>query len=138
VETSSYPCLCAAIRKAGRILTRQYDKYLKPSGLKVTQFSMMANIARNPAITVSELAKLMFMDQTTVSRNLRVLEKCGYVHLEPEVTDHRFKRIWIANMGMSKMNEARPLWEKSQLHTEQVLGRPSIEGLLSSLKKMAG
>jgi len=138
METSLYPCLCAVIRKAGRILTRKYDKYLKPSGLKITQFSMLANIARNPAITVSELAKLLFMDQTTVSRNLRVLEKSGYIHLEPEVTDHRIKRIQIADVGMYKMNEARPLWERAQLDMEGALGRSSIEGLLGSLRKMAG
>lgn len=136
VETSQYPCLCALIRKAGRIVTRQYDKCLKPSGLKVTQFSMLANIARNPAISVSELAELLFMDQTTVSRNLRVLEKSGYIHLEPEMTDHRTKRIQIADIGISKMNEARPLWEKAQLDMERVLGRQSIEGMMGSLKKI--
>jgi MarR family transcriptional regulator, organic hydroperoxide resistance regulator len=137
VETSRYPCLCAVTRKAGRILTKQYDKYLKPSGLKTTQFSMLVNIARNPAITVSELAELLAMDQTTVSRNLRLLEKIGYIHLEPGVADQRIKRIQIADMGMSKMNEARPLWQKAQLDMERVLGRASIEGLLSSFKKMA-
>ena len=137
-ETSRYPCLCAVTRKAGRILTREYDKYLKPSGLKTTQFSMLANIARNPAITVSELADLLAMDQTTVSRNLRVLEKCGYIHVEPEVADRRIKRIRIAEMGVSKLNEAKPLWEKAQSNMERVLGRASIEGLLSSFKKMAG
>ncbi len=137
-ETSKYPCLCALIRKAGRILTRRYDRYLKPSGLKTTQFGMLRNIAANPAITVSELAKLLFMDQTTVSRNLRILEKSGYIRLEPEVTDHRIKRIHIADIGRSKMNEAIPLWEKAQLDMERVLGRQSIEGLLDSLRTMAG
>ena len=137
VETSLYPCLCAVIRKAGRILTREYDHYLKPTGLKITQFSMLANITRNPGITVSELAKLLVMDQTTVTRNLRVLENSGYIHLEPEVTDHRIKRIQISDMGMSKMNEAWPLWEKAQLEVERILGRESIEGLLGSFKKIA-
>ncbi len=138
VETSRYPCLCAVTRKAGRILTRHYDNYLKPSGLKTTQFSMLVNIVRNPATTVSELAKLLAMDQTTVTRNLRVLVKSGYIHVEPEVADQRIKRIQIADMGMSKMNEAGPLWEKAQLNMERVLGRASIEGLLSTFKKMAG
>ena len=138
METSRYPCLCAMIRKAGRILTRQYDHYLKPSGLKITQFSMLANIDRNPGITVSELAKLLLMDQTTVTRNLRVLEKSGYIHMEPEVTDHRTKRIQVADLGMSKMDEARPLWEKAQLEMERILGRDSIEGLLGSFRKIAG
>jgi DNA-binding MarR family transcriptional regulator len=138
IETSRYPCLCAMIRKAGRTLTRQYDHYLKPSGLKITQFSMLANIDRNPGITVSELAKLLLMDQTTVTRNLRVLEKSGYIHMEPEVTDHRTKRIQVADIGMSKMDEARPLWEKAQLEMERILGRESIEGLLGSFRKIAG
>ncbi len=137
-ETSRYPCLCAVTRKAGRILTRQYDKYLKPSGLKTTQYSMLTNIARNPAITVSELAKLLAMDQTTVSRNLRILEKSGYIRLEPGAADQRIRRIQITNLGMSKIKEARPLWEKAQLNVEQVLGRASIEGLLSTFKKIAG
>jgi len=45
---------------------------------------MLANIARNPGITVSELAELLFMDQTTVTRNLQVLEKSGYINMETE------------------------------------------------------
>ncbi len=136
-EASRYPCLCAVIRKAGRILTRRYDEYLKPSGVKITQFSMLANIARNPSITVSELAKLLVMDQTTVSRNLHILEKSGYIYMETEMTDQRIKKIRITDTGMSKINEAKPLWEKAQLDMERVLGRQSIEDLLGSLLKIA-
>jgi DNA-binding MarR family transcriptional regulator len=79
VQTSQYPCLCALIRKAGRILTKHYDQYLKPSGLKTTQYSMLANIAGNQGITVTELANLLLMDQSTITRNLRVLRKLDYI-----------------------------------------------------------
>jgi MarR family transcriptional regulator, organic hydroperoxide resistance regulator len=137
VESTPYLCLCAVTRKAGRILTRRYDEYLKPSGLKTTQLSMLANIARNPAITVSELAKLLAMDQTTVSRNLRVLDKSGYIAMETEVADQRIRRIHIADLGMSKMIKARPFWEKAQMEMERVLGSESIETLLSIFKKVA-
>ncbi len=133
---SKYPCLCALIRKAGRIVTRNYDKCLKPSGLKITQLSMLANIARNPAITVSELAELLLMDQTTVSRNLGVLEKSGYIHLEEEMTDHRIKRVQMTDFGKSKMKEAIPLWEKAQSDMEQILGRESIEVMMETFKKL--
>lgn len=138
VESPAYPCLCAVIRRAGRILTTRYDKYLETSGLKITQFSMLANIARNLPITVSGLAKLLVMDQTTVSRNLKVLEKSGYIHLEPAETDQRIRTIQITEMGMSKMNEARLLWKKAQLDMEQTLGHASIESLLGTFKKIAG
>ena len=133
---SKYPCLCALIRRAGRIATRNYDTLLKPSGLKVTQYSMLANIGRNPAITVSELAELLSMDQTTVSRNLRLLEKSGYIHLEGELTDQRIKRLQISNLGISKMNEARPLWEQAQLEMERILGRENIEAMMKTVKKL--
>jgi MarR family transcriptional regulator, organic hydroperoxide resistance regulator len=131
------PCLCAVTRKAGRILTKKYDEYLKPSGLKATQLSMLARISRNPGITVSELAKLSAMDQTTVSRNLQVLEKSGYVRLEPEPADQRIKRIHITEAGMLKMKEATPLWEKAQMEMERVLGRETIEELLRTFRKIA-
>lgn len=97
---------------------------------------MLANIARHPATTVSELAKLLSMDQTTVSRNLRVLEKSGYIRLESERTDHRIKRIQISDLGVSKMNEARPLWEQAQLEMQRVLGRENIDVMIKSVKKL--
>jgi MarR family transcriptional regulator, organic hydroperoxide resistance regulator len=136
VTNSQYPCLCFLIRKAGRIATRSYDNVLKPCRLKVTQFGMLANIARHPATTVSELAELLSMDQTTVSRNLRVLEKSGYIRLERERTDHRIKRIQISDLGVSKMNEARPLWEQAQLEMQRVLGGENIDVMIKSVKKL--
>ena len=138
VEALKYPCLCAVIRKAGRIVTKQYDHYLKPSGIKITQYSMLANITRSPGITVSELANLLLMDQTTVTRNLRVLEKLGYIFLEVDVTDQRIRRIQVSDDGISKMDEARPLWEKAQREIERILGKKSIEGMLDIFKKLAG
>ena len=138
VETPQYPCMCAVIRKTGRLLTKKYDQYLKPSGLKITQFSMLANIARNPGIALSKLAELLVMDQSTVTRNLRVLEKTGYIHIETDTEDHRIKRTRITDFGISRMDEAWPFWEKAQLEIERIIGRESIEGLLSSFKEITG
>ncbi len=130
VTSSPYPCLCAMIRKVDRIVTRNYEKHLKPCGLKVTQLSMLSKIARNPLVTASELAESLRMDQTTVSRNLLVLEKSGYVRLEEESTDHRIKRIQIADCGLAKIEEAKPLWEKAQQEMELILGRENIDEML--------
>ena len=99
---------------------------------------MLANIAKNPGIAVSKLAELLVMDQTTVTRNLRVLAKAGYIHIQTDPSDHRIKRIQITDVGISSMDEARPFWEKAQFEIERIIGRESIEGLLSSFKKIAG
>ena len=87
---------------------------------------------------MSKLAELIVMDQTTVTRNLRVLEKAGYIHIETDMTDHRIKRTQITDFGMSRMDEARPFWEKAQLEMERIIGRESIEGLLNSFKSITG
>lgn len=132
----SSPCVCAAIRRAGRVATRLYDAHLKPSGLKITQFSMLVNIARNPDITVTRLADLLLMDQTTVTRNLGVLEKAGWVRLEPEESDRRLKRVGVTDAGLAKLDEARPYWLRAHAAMEDILGRTGIEGLLTTLQKL--
>jgi len=106
--------------------------------MKLTQYSMLAHIGRNRDISVSELAGLLAMDQTTVTRNLRVLQKLGYIRLEIDMTDHRIKRVRISQAGTSKMDEARPFWKEAQSETEEILGTENIEGLLESLRKLAG
>jgi DNA-binding MarR family transcriptional regulator len=97
---------------------------------------MLAKIARRPSITVSELAESLAMDQTTVSRNLRVLERSGYISLDDEMTDHRVRRIRISDSGISKMNEAIPFWEKAQLDMERLLGRENIDVMMDIVKKL--
>lgn len=81
---------------------------------------------------------MLVMDQTTVTRNLRVLEKSGYVYLGAEATDYRIKRILVSNIGKAKVDEARPFWEKAQREMDRILGRESIGGLLRSLNKITG
>ena len=136
VANTSYPCLCAFTRKAGRALTKKYDAYLKPSGLKITQYSMMANIARNPDIAVSALAELMMMEQTTVTRNLGVLEKVGLIHMERDSGDRRIKRVHTTEKGAAKLTEARPLWDRAQTEMENSLGKEGITNLLEVLQKL--
>jgi DNA-binding MarR family transcriptional regulator len=130
------PCICAAFRKAGRMLTRRYNWYLKPSGLSVSQYCMLANIHRNPGVSVTELAHLMSMDQTTVTRNLHGLENSDYIHLRSESSDQRIKKIQLTTQGTAKVAAARPLWEKAQREIEAVLDGKMIESLMDGLKKI--
>lgn len=136
IPESQWPCLCAAVRKAGRLLTRQYDRHLKPSGLKVTQYSMLANIGRNPGITVSDLATLLMMDQTTVTRNLALLDRDGLVKVEPDQDDRRVRRVWASARGTARLQEAKPLWDQAQQEVEQALSRSGVDSLLEVLGRL--
>jgi DNA-binding MarR family transcriptional regulator len=135
-QPPQYPCLCATFRKAGRILTRRYNQHLKPSGLRIPQYCMLANISRNPGISVTELAHLLSMDQTTVTRNLHGLEKSGYIHLRSESSDQRIKKIELTAQGTAKVAAAKPLWENVQREIEATLDGKMIENLMAGLKKI--
>lgn len=130
------PCLCAALRKATRVITKRYEASLKPSGLKVTQYSMLINISRLMGITISELAKVMVMDQSTVTRNIQLLEKKGYVYFKEEGTDLRVKLIHISESGKQVLDQAKPLWKKAQRETENQLGTLGFDVMVRALNSV--
>jgi MarR family transcriptional regulator, organic hydroperoxide resistance regulator len=127
------PCLCASLRKATRVVTNRYDAFLSPSGLKITQYSMLMNIARNPGITTTELAKVMLMDQTTVTRNLQLLQKKGCISFQEEGKDLRTKQIQISQAGKQMIEQAKPLWEQAQRDIKNDLGDLGFDVIIRSL-----
>jgi DNA-binding MarR family transcriptional regulator len=129
----SSPCLCAILRKATRVITKRYDEFLYPLGLKITQYSMLMNITRNRGITTTELAKVMLMDQTTVTRNLQLLEKKDYILFLEEGKDLRSKQIQISQKGQKMIEQAKPLWEKAQREIKDELGDQIFNVIISSL-----
>src|SRR5262245_27534841 len=75
-------CICYNIRKAARLVTQFYDATLEPSGLLGTQFVLLAVIGRMGAGPITRLGKAMGMDRTTVTRNLRPLERQGFIEMD--------------------------------------------------------
>lgn len=136
-ESHTSPCLCAALRKAARVVTKQYDEHLRQSGLRITQYSILANILRNPGISVSELARVMVMDQTTVTRNLQILKKQNYVFTRENADDQRVKSVCISELGRQVFERARPLWIEAQKEVEQDLGALGFDIFIQSLKMIA-
>src|SRR6266581_6598410 len=75
-------CACATIRRTDRVLTQFYDEILAPSGLYITQFTLLATLSQAAPVTINRLAEIMDMDRTTLSRNLEVLVKQHMVRIE--------------------------------------------------------
>ncbi|NEU31982.1 winged helix-turn-helix transcriptional regulator [bacterium LRH843] len=129
-------CACVSLRKAARAVTQQYDKQLQPIGLKVTQYSMLANIVRNKDISISNLGEVMSLDQTTVTRNVNILKNSGYVTITKNKHDSRTKRISITDEGFAKLKEARPIWLQIQEKIVNQIGEEKYKDLLDALKKL--
>ncbi len=125
-------CACGNLRKTTRVITQFYDRHLQPTGLRTTQCVLLRNISLHRNIAVGELAAMLLMDQSTVTRNIEILNKHGYIKIVPENQDARKKSISITMNGEKKLEEAIPLWEEAQRKIEQVLGK-QFDGFLETL-----
>lgn len=113
-------CACFNLRAAARALTRAYDEALRPVGLKATQFTILAAISRvGEAVPIGTLAKRLSMDRTTLSRNLRPLEKQGLVEVLPEGY-RRARGMALTGKGRKLLESAVPHWRQVQ---EAAVGR---------------
>lgn len=127
-------CACRNLRMTTRVLTQFYDDALRSAGLKATQFSLLNEIAaRQQGTSVNELADLTRMDQTTVTRNLELLHRKGYIHISTDVEDNRRRCVTISDEGRGKIAAAQPLWAQAQRQVEQTLGPQRYRDLLETL-----
>jgi DNA-binding MarR family transcriptional regulator len=138
----SFGCTCLRLRKAARRVSQIYDSYVEPHGLTITQFGLLAHLSALPGISVSGLAEKLVMDPTTLTRNLRPLEKKGLVKVAIDPSDRRSRALHLTAAGSETFRAAAPAWAKAQRHMEQVLGNADVgvlhkalEGALDRLAK---
>ncbi len=125
-------CTCANLRKAARIVTQAYDVALQPSGLKATQFILLANLVEQGDMPLTQLAEALVMDRTTLTRNLKPLLRKGLVRIEQE-EDLRVRKVSLTGDGLRSVEEARPLWEEIQARIGKRLGDDRWSGLIEDL-----
>jgi len=128
-------CACLKVRMAARAVTRAYDDALRPIGLRSTQLSVLVAVAIEGAISIAALASFLGMDRTTLTRNLRPLEKEGLISIGPEGW-HRSRTLEITKKGKSRLREAVPLWERAQGTLRQKLGYEAWVGVRDGLDRL--
>jgi DNA-binding MarR family transcriptional regulator len=96
-----------------RAVTQLYDDVLRPSGLRVTQFSILAALARRGEARLTQLSDVLAIDQTTLTRGLTLLESNGVIERVPHA-DGRLKVMRLTAKGRRTLETARPLWAKAQ------------------------
>jgi DNA-binding MarR family transcriptional regulator len=125
-------CACFNLRKASRAITQHFDEILKPSGLLITQFTILVAIAMAKSGTINELAEGLGMDRTTLTRNLKPLEREGWLKSEPG-QDQRTRLISLTTDGAAAVAKALPLWRQAQTSVEETLGQQRWSNLLTHL-----
>ena len=128
------PCLCTALRQAALASTAHYDQVLAPSGLKVTMYRLLKNLHALDRPNISHLAERVGLDRSTLGRNVRVLERDGFV-ARVGSDDERERLIALTTKGRNALEQARPLWAKAQRQMARRLDDRAAE-LLEILQQL--
>ena len=130
-------CVCSSLRMATRVVTQLYDDMLRPSGLRVTQFSILATIARLGAASLRQLEDALAIDQTTLTRSLRLLQRDGVIERVAH-PDARIKAMRLTARGRRALAAARPLWARAQDRVLGELGATAWDDTRRRLMRLLG
>jgi DNA-binding MarR family transcriptional regulator len=127
------PCVCSTLRMVTRAVTQLYDDILRPSGLRVTQFSILATLARLGEANLRQLGDTLGIDQTTLTRSLNLLERDGLTERVPH-PDGRIKAMRLTAKGRRALEVARPPWAQAQ---DEVLSELGTKGWADAKRRLA-
>ena len=128
-------CAHANLRKAMRVVSQVYDAALKPSGLRATQFTLLAVLAGQGDLPMTKLSEVLVLDRTTLTRNLQPLLAKGWLEIGRE-KDERIRLIAITDPGRSIVAEATPLWREAQIRVTKELGEMRLTGMIDDLNAL--
>jgi DNA-binding MarR family transcriptional regulator len=114
-------CFCLASRQAARKITRLYDRYMQESGIRVTQFTILAQLMLRGEMPIGKLAGILGMERTTLTRNLTLLEERKWTSIKPG-DDPRSRIIAVTARGRGIVRRGFPYWSKAQAHVGKMLG----------------
>ena len=103
-------CLCLAAQRAARALARRFDEALRPVGLTSGQFSLLMSLNRPSPPTIGMVAETLAMDRTTLTANLKPLERRGLVQVTVDPADRRSRRVSLTQDGRAALAAATPIW----------------------------
>jgi len=126
-------CTSLNLRKAARTVTQFYDDALRGSGLKSTQFSLLAAASLAGTAPISRLAEEMAMDRTTLTRNLKPLEAEGLLQIVAGA-DRRVRNVTVTPEGDALLQKAAPMWRDAQTRMIDKLGDERWGELLRHLQ----
>jgi DNA-binding MarR family transcriptional regulator len=130
-------CTCFKLRRLTRRVTQHYDRELAPAGLRVTQFSLLSALAAREAVPMAELADMLDLDRTTLTRNVAPLEARGLVEIGPG-SDARSRTARITPTGRAAREAALPHWRRAQSTVTGLVGSERLALLHDLLDEALG
>jgi len=110
---------------------------LAPTGLRTTQYSILARLKRKGPLTINALAEAMVMDRTTLGRNILPLQRDGLIKIKSAASDRRAKELRLTKAGESRLQQAREGWSQAQARFEAAFGEDRAADLRELLRTAA-
>jgi DNA-binding MarR family transcriptional regulator len=121
-------CTNFKLRKLVRRISQHYDAEMAKVGLKTTQYSLLSHVLKLGPIRPGELARVMTMDASTLTRNLKPLIDAGWIEIGAG-DDARSRLVTITSAGREKRQEAQRRWKAAQENLNEILGTERVLAL---------
>ena len=130
-------CLCLHLQRAARAVARRFDAALRPLNLTNGQFSLLMALNREEAPSIGSVSALLAMDRTTLTANLKPLERRGLVKVSVDQADKRTRRLKLTPAGRALLVAAVPIWKQTHTNVEKLLPRANCEELRVDLRVLS-
>ena len=128
-------CVCNRFRRAARLTSKIYDRALKPTGLRTSQFTLLGTLTYDGPLSIGKLSDLTATDGTTLTRNLEVLVRRGLVE-DVAADDARLRVVAITDLGKQTWVAAVPLWREAQEQVLEAIGSKRWTEMRVELEKI--
>lgn len=129
-------CFCLHAQRAARTLARRYDEALRPLELTNGQFSLLMSLNRPTPASVGDVSFLLAMDRTTVTANLKPLQRRGLLSVAADPEDKRSRRMSLTPSGRKLLAVALPQWRQAQAATESIAAGTDPDQLRAGLRAL--
>ena len=130
-------CLCLAAQRAARTLARRFDEALRPAGLTSGQFSLLMSLNQPRPPSIGAVAGLLAMDRTTLTANLKPLERRELVTTTVDPDDRRGRLVSLTKAGRTVLRSAVPIWRRTHKEVDGLLSLADGKALRRGLRALS-
>jgi DNA-binding MarR family transcriptional regulator len=130
-------CNCFTVRKAARQVSRFYDGHLQSTGLRITQFLILATVKELGSPSVNELSERLDIERTATGKMAAVLQRDGLVSMLPSPMDARSRIVQLTKEGQRLFLKALPLWQAAQRQFSELNGQERVDVVRENLNSLA-
>ncbi|HEY2754526.1 MAG TPA: MarR family winged helix-turn-helix transcriptional regulator [Pseudolabrys sp.] len=130
-------CLHLHVQRAARALARRFDDVFRPIEITSGQFSLLMSLNRPEPPSIGDVAALLAMDRTTLTANLKPLERRGLLKIAVDKEDRRSRRLILTAAGRALLSKAFPLWKHTHAEVEKEIAGCSPDDLRNALRALS-